>query len=100
MRKLGKALHVSSVTKRLIVRSSGQEALQGYVADKTGYVIGRVDEVFGPVFKPYYAVKVFPKVDPSKYIDEELYVAPYTSSDKGSPRNTKKAGRIPKKRFR
>lgn len=77
MRRLGKVLHVSKVSKRLIVRSNIAGALKGYVVDRTGYMIGEVDEVFGPADGPYYAVRPSRKVDPAKYVGEEVFIAPH-----------------------
>jgi len=63
LRKLGKVLHYSKVSKRLIVKSKEAEPVRGYVADKTGYIIGKVDEVFGPTNEPYFAVKPYSKIE-------------------------------------
>lgn len=90
MRRLGKVLHFSKVSKRLIVRANMPGAFKGYVVDRTGYVIGEVEEVFGPVDKPYYALKPSPKIDPSKYVGEEVFIAPKTLQDEDVPKKHKK----------
>lgn len=89
MKRLGKVLHFSKVSKRLIVRSHLPGAFKGYVVDRTGYVIGEVEEVFGPTDKPYYALKPSPKIDPLRYVGEEVFIAPKTSKD--APKRRKKA---------
>jgi RNA-binding protein len=78
LRKLGKVLHYSKVSKRLIVKSKEAEPVRGYVADKTGYIIGKVDEVFGPTNEPYFAVKPYSKIEPTKYVGEEVFLVPYS----------------------
>jgi len=75
LRKLGKVLHFSNVSKRLIVKSRGPGVSKGYVVDRTGYVIGVVDEVFGPVDQPYYALRPSKRIDPEKYVGEEVFIA-------------------------
>lgn len=86
MRKLGKVLHVSKVTRRLIVKSYNTSVSKGYVVDRTGYVVGRVDDVFGPIDAPYYAVKPSPNIDPAKYVGEEVFIAPEVERAEGKRR--------------
>lgn len=74
MKKLGKVLHVSPVTKRLILRCSEQLLPKGYVVDATGFVVGKIDDVFGPVTRPYCAVKLARGIDPEKYVGSQLFV--------------------------
>jgi rRNA processing protein Gar1 len=76
MRRLGKVLHVSNVTGRLIVRGAHGDQVEkkGYVIDGTGHVIGTIDEVFGPVARPYYAVKVPRTAGIEAYIDQNVFV--------------------------
>ncbi|MCL5788203.1 MAG: hypothetical protein M1357_00075 [Candidatus Marsarchaeota archaeon] len=84
LRKLGKGMHVSSATGRLIVEAQTVEYSQSYCVDSTGFVIGRVDEFFGPCTKPFAAVKTGRGVDPRKYVGQQLFLA--------SPRNTGRRG--------
>lgn len=76
MRRLGRVLHLSSVTGRLIVRGANGEAVEkkGYVTDATGRVIGIIDEVFGPITRPYYAVKTPKNTRIESYIDQNVFV--------------------------
>jgi rRNA processing protein Gar1 len=76
MRKLGKVIHYSSVTKRLIAKAADQVEMQGYGVDLNGYVVAKIDEVFGPVSKPYYALKPSKKIAPLKYVGEQLFFLP------------------------
>ncbi|MEM0271069.1 MAG: hypothetical protein QW514_00800 [Thermoprotei archaeon] len=82
--------HFSKVSKRLIVKSKEANPIKGYVTDKTGYIIGKVDEVFGPVDEPYYAIKPRAKIDPSKYLDEEVFLVPYPEEGTGESRKPRK----------
>jgi RNA-binding protein involved in rRNA processing len=97
LRKLGKVLHYSKVSKRLIVKSKEADPVRGYVADKTGYIIGKVDEVFGPTGEPYFAIKPYSKIEPTKYLGEEVFLVPYSEQKgetrKGSRKASLRAGR-------
>jgi|GEM_PF-867518 RNA-binding protein len=93
MRKLGVVVHYSGVTKRLIVRAVDQTVPHGYGVDLNGYVVGKIDEVFGPVSKPYCALRPSKKIDPYKYVGEQLFLLPQTVVEHTRYRNNRAKNR-------
>ncbi|NJE05024.1 H/ACA RNA-protein complex protein Gar1 [Thermococcus sp. M36] len=72
MRRLGKVSHYAK-QGFLILRTDWVPSLNDPVVDKGLTVVGIVKDVFGPVKRPYVAVK--PRVrDPEGYIGAVLYV--------------------------
>jgi RNA-binding protein len=69
-------LKTISTTGNLIVKAKFTPNLNDEVAEKTSKVIGKVVKVFGPVSKPYVAVK--PSVDDktilNKLIGLDVYI--------------------------
>ena len=57
MRRLGKILHVSSMTGHLIVKAQTVPRVGEKVYDGELRLVGSVFDVFGPVESPYVAVK-------------------------------------------
>ncbi|WP_297462983.1 Gar1/Naf1 family protein [Thermococcus sp.] len=72
MRRLGKVSHYAK-QGFLILRTDWVPSLNDPVVDKNLTVVGFVKDVFGPVKRPYVAVK--PRVrDPENYVGALLYV--------------------------
>ncbi|CAB49230.1 Gar1/Naf1 family protein [Pyrococcus abyssi] len=72
MKRLGKVSHYAK-QGLLIVRSTWVPSLNDPVIDKDLKFVGIVKDVFGPVKRPYVAIK--PKVDdPEKYVGQVLYI--------------------------
>ncbi|WP_297092513.1 Gar1/Naf1 family protein [Thermococcus sp.] len=72
MRRLGKVSHYAK-QGFLILRTDWVPSLNDPVVDKKLTVVGVVKDVFGPVSRPYVAVK--PRVkNPEGYIGALLYV--------------------------
>jgi len=95
MRRLGKVSHYAK-QGFLILRTDWVPSLNDPVVDKGLTVVGVVKDVFGPVKRPYVAVK--PRVrNPEDYVGALLYV---DSSRKKSSRKSGQArkGRSGKKR--
>ncbi|RLI05405.1 H/ACA RNA-protein complex protein Gar1 [Candidatus Bathyarchaeota archaeon] len=57
MKKLGKILHISTLTGNLIVKSSRQPKIGTKVFNGEFKEVGVVFDVFGPVSSPYISVK-------------------------------------------
>jgi len=57
LRRLGKILHVSSMTGHLIVKAQTVPRVGEKVYDGELRLVGSVFDVFGPVESPYVAVK-------------------------------------------
>jgi RNA-binding protein len=57
LRRLGKVLHVSSMTGHLIVKAQTVPRVGEKVYDGELRLLGSVFDVFGPVESPYVAVK-------------------------------------------
>ncbi len=99
MRRLGKVSHYAK-QGFLILRSDWVPSLNSPVVDKGLTLVGTVKDVFGPVNKPYVAVK--PRVrNPEGYIGALLYV---DSSRKKNSRSkkarSKRPGKSGEKRFK
>ena len=72
MKRLGKVSHYAK-QGFLILRTDWVPSLNDPVVDKNLAVVGVVKDVFGPVKRPYVAVK--PRVkDPEGYVGSVLYV--------------------------
>jgi len=71
LQRIGRVMHVSN-SKNLILRAETLTGLGTRVADSELKEVGRVVDLFGPVDKPYVAVKLNVK-DPSKYVGQILY---------------------------
>jgi len=86
MKRLGKVSHYAK-QGFLILRTDWVPSLNDPVVDKKLTVVGVVKDVFGPVNRPYVAVK--PRVrDPESYVGSLLYVD--TRRRKGKPAKTGK----------
>ncbi len=71
MKRLGKVSHYAK-PGFLILRTEWVPSLNETVVDKSLTLVGTVKDVFGPVKRPYVAVK--PRVrDPEKYVGALLY---------------------------
>ena len=71
-RKLGTVLHLSSSSGNLILKAESNVRIGDAVHDDDGKKVGTVFDLFGPVSKPFMAVK--PRVDdPERYVGEPLF---------------------------
>ncbi len=74
MRRIGMVLHVSR-SKSLILRAESIPRFGQEVVDSKLRPVGKVSDVFGPVKRPYIAVK--PSVsNPESLVGKPLYVIP------------------------
>ncbi len=90
MKRLGKVSHYAR-QGFLVLRTEWVPSLNEPVVDKSLTLIGTVKDVFGPVKRPYVAVK--PRVrNPEKYVGTLLYV---DSRHRSKPNHAK--GRRPSK---
>ncbi len=87
MRRLGKVSHYAK-QGFLILRSDWVPSLNSPVVDKGLTFVGTVKDVFGPVKRPYVAVK--PRVrNPEGYVGALLYVDSSRKSKPGKSRSGK-----------
>ena len=94
MRRLGKVSHYAK-QGFLILRTDWVPSLNDPVVDKGLNVVGIVKDVFGPVKRPYVAVK--PRVrNPENYVGALLYVDSSrrkSGKDRKKPVKGKKSGK-------
>ena len=77
---LGSALHVSKNSGNLIVRTEQEVQIGENVYDKRGKKVGRVFDIFGPVDRPYVAIKGIGEVD--RLVGKTVYVNKKTRGKK------------------
>lgn len=73
MRRLGKVTHVSH-RGSIILRSEKIPPIGAQVVDKKVQLVGRVQDVFGPVHRPYVSVRPKSEVDGHSLVDQMLYL--------------------------
>ncbi|ANF22032.1 Gar1/Naf1 family protein [Thermococcus piezophilus] len=96
MKRLGKVSHYAK-QGFLILRTDWVPSLNELVVDKKLTVVGVVKDVFGPVEKPYVAVK--PRVrNPENYVGALLYVDTKRKKAKANHGKTRKPSKVGKKR--
>lgn len=73
MRRLGTVL---KVTKRgsIIVQTDKSPAIGAKVVDKKAQIVGRIQDVFGPVSAPYVSIRSKNKDDALKLINQIVYL--------------------------
>jgi len=71
---LGWGLHVSR-SGNLVLVLEGEARLGEEVVDERGRVVGRVSDIFGPVEKPFAAVKLLEGVELGKVGDRPFYAS-------------------------
>jgi RNA-binding protein len=90
MKRLGKVSHYAK-QGFLILRTDWVPSLNDTVVDKGLTVVGLVKDVFGPVKKPYVAVK--PRVrNPEEYVGALLYVDSSKRKTGRKPGQSRKGG--------
>jgi len=75
LKRLGKVSHISS-HKMLILRSEFAPRIGDTVFTKSLTKIGKVSDVFGPVSKPYVAIRPKEGLNLSELIGQFLYILP------------------------
>lgn len=73
MRRLGKVTHISH-RGSIILRSEKIPPIGAQVVDKSVQSVGRVQDVFGPVHRPYVAVRPRSEVDGESLVGQMLYL--------------------------
>ncbi len=81
MKRLGKVSHISS-HKMLILRSDFAPSIGDAVVTKSLTKIGKVSDVFGPVSKPYVAIKPKEGLNLTELIGQILYIFPTLKKSK------------------
>lgn len=75
MKRLGEVLHISS-HKMLILRSNFTPKIGDVVVTKDLTEVGKISDVFGPVSRPYIAVKPNDTSSLDSLIGKPLYILP------------------------
>lgn len=88
MKRLGEVSHVSS-HRMLILRSGFAPKIGDIVVTKDLTEVGKVSDVFGPVSRPYIAVKPIETASLDSLIGQPLYVLPSLKKSK-KPRSRRK----------
>ncbi|MEM2142046.1 MAG: Gar1/Naf1 family protein [Candidatus Thorarchaeota archaeon] len=73
MRRLGKVLHISQ-QGHIIVQTDKTPPVGAVVVDKDVRNVGRIVDVFGPVKRPYVAIRPQEIERTSKLIGQTLYL--------------------------
>jgi len=74
LQRLGRVLHVTP-SRNVVVRTEMPPRIGEKVVDEKLKPFGTVFDVFGPVSKPYVAIKPRTK-DPQTFVNQNLYVIP------------------------
>jgi RNA-binding protein len=74
LQRLGRVLHVTP-SRNVVVKVEAPPKIGEKVVDEKLKQVGTVSDVFGPVSKPYVAVKPNIK-NPTLLVNQNLYVAP------------------------
>lgn len=80
MQRLGRVLHVTP-SRNVVVRAEMPPKIGEKVVDEKLRQLGTVFDVFGPVSKPYVAIKPNTE-DPQTFVNQNLYVVPNTKNHK------------------
>lgn len=72
MRELG--VVVATHGNSLIVKAKTLPTMESRVYDKSRKEIGYVKKIFGPVEAPYIEVRVTARVEPIRYVNQNLFV--------------------------
>jgi len=75
MRRLGVVLHCSG-QRNLIVRVEGSKlpSVGSEIITRENKKLGSVVDIFGPVSRPYVAVKLRKKIDPLTLVGKRVYM--------------------------
>ena len=80
MQRLGRVLHVTP-SRNVVTKAEALPRIGEKVVDEKLRQVGTVFDVFGPVSKPYIAIK--PSVeDPKTLVNQNLYVVPPAKTHK------------------
>ena len=80
MQRLGRVLHVTP-SRNVVVRVEVPPKIGERVVDEKLRQFGTVFDVFGPVSKPYVAIKPSTE-NPQTLVNQNLYVIPYAKNHK------------------
>ena len=86
---LGTVLHQSKGSNNLIIDLKSDVKIGQPVSDRSGTIIGKIFDIFGPVESPYASVKLSKGVDLQKVSVKQVYLASLTPKRERSKRRKK-----------
>jgi len=92
LKRLGKVSHISS-HRKLILRSEFAPKIGDVVVTKDLTEIGKISDVFGPVSRPYIAVKPNENSSLDSLVGQPLYVLPSFKKPRKAHSRRKMRGR-------
>ena len=86
---IGKGMHQSKGNNNLVITLETETRIGQPVSDKSGKVIGKIFDVFGPIEAPFASIKLFEGVDIGKPEGKPVFLS--DKPDKSDKRNMRRA---------
>jgi rRNA processing protein Gar1 len=72
---IGTVLHQSKGSKNLIMKLEADAKIGQLVSDKSGTIIGKIFDIFGPIESPYASIRLSKGVELDKVNGKPVYLA-------------------------